>query len=72
MANHGGHISLIDIKEDVVYVQLGGGCQGCGMADVTLKQGIETAIMEAVPEITAVYDVTDHANGENPYYQSSQ
>ncbi len=72
VANHGGHISLIDIKEDVVYVQLGGGCQGCGLADVTLKQGIEAAIKEAVPEITAVYDVTDHANGENPYYQSSQ
>jgi len=72
VASHGGHISLIDVKDDVVYVQLGGGCQGCGMADVTLKQGIETAIMDAVPEITAVYDVTDHANGENPYYQSSQ
>ena len=72
VASHGGHISLIDVKDDVVYVQLGGGCQGCGMADVTLKQGIETTIMDAVPEITAVYDVTDHANGENPYYQSSQ
>ena len=72
VASHGGHISLIDVKEGVVYVQLGGGCQGCGMADVTLKQGIEAAIKEAVPEITAVYDVTDHANGENPYYQSSQ
>lgn len=72
VAGHGGYIALIDIKDNVVYVQLGGGCQGCGMADVTLKQGIETMIKEAVPEISAVYDVTDHANGKNPYYQSSK
>jgi Fe/S biogenesis protein NfuA len=72
VASHGGYISLIDVKDNVVYVQLGGGCQGCGMADVTLKQGIEVAIKEAVPDITAIYDVTDHADGENPYYQPSK
>ena len=72
VASHGGYISLIDVKDNVVYVQLGGGCQGCGMADVTLKQGIEAMIKEAVPEIARVYDVTDHANGKNPYYQPSK
>ena len=71
VANHGGHIALLDIKDDVVFVELQGGCQGCGMADVTLKQGIETAIKEAVPTIKEVLDVTDHANGENPYYKSA-
>ena len=69
VAGHGGHIALIDVKENVTYIQLEGGCQGCGMADVTLKQGIETAIRRAVPSITAVLDVTDHAGGTNPYYQ---
>ena len=49
---------------------LEGGCQGCGMADVTLKQGIEVMIKEAIPEIEEVIDVTDHANGRNPYYQA--
>lgn len=71
VASHGGYVSLIDIRDDTVFLQFGGGCQGCGMVDVTLKQGIETAIKEAVPEITEVYDVTDHADGKNPYYQSA-
>lgn len=68
VAEHGGHIALIDVKPDTVYIRLEGGCQGCGMADVTLKSGIETAIKHAVPAITAVLDVTDHAGGDNPYY----
>ncbi len=72
VANHGGYVSLIDIKDNVVFLQLGGGCQGCGMVDVTLKQGIEVMIKESVPEITEVYDVTDHASGNNPYYQPSK
>ncbi len=72
VASHGGYVSLIDVKDNIVYVQLGGGCQGCGMADVTLKQGIEVMIKEAVPEIEAIYDVTDHANGETPYYQAAK
>ena len=70
VAGHGGHIALLDIKEDVVYVELQGGCQGCGMADVTLKQGIESAIVAAVSQIKSILDVTDHANGKNPYYKS--
>ena len=69
VASHGGHVSLIDVKDKAVYLQLEGGCQGCGMADVTLKQGIEGMIKEAVPEIEEIYDVTDHADGTNPYYQ---
>lgn len=72
IASHGGFVSLIDIKDDIVYVELGGGCQGCGMANVTLKQGIEVMIKESVPEIKEVYDSTDHAGGKNPYYQPSK
>ncbi len=69
VAGHGGHISLIDVKDHAAYIRLEGGCQGCGMADVTLKQGVEQAIKEAVPTITDVLDVTDHGDGTNPYYQ---
>ena len=66
---HGGHVALVDVKDDTAFIRLEGGCQGCGMADVTLKQGIEFEIMRAVPTITSVLDVTDHAGGKNPYYQ---
>ncbi len=69
VAAHGGHIALVDVQDDTVYIRLEGGCQGCGMADVTLKQGIETEIKRAVPKIASVLDVTDHAGGTNPYYQ---
>jgi Fe/S biogenesis protein NfuA len=69
VAEHGGIITLVDVKDDVAYVTLGGGCQGCGMADATLKQGIEAVITEEVPGIREVVDVTDHAGGTNPYYQ---
>ena len=72
VAGHGGHITLLDVKDDVAYIALGGGCQGCGMADVTLKQGIEVMIKEAVPEIRRIVDTTDHAGGTNPYYQPSK
>jgi Fe/S biogenesis protein NfuA len=68
VAAHGGMITLMDIRNNAVYVQLGGGCQGCGMANVTLKEGIVRMIKEAVPEVQEVVDVTDHASGENPYY----
>ncbi len=71
VAAHGGHIALVDVQEERVYVRLEGGCQGCGMANVTLKQGIETALRREVPEITEVLDVTDHAGGTNPYYAPS-
>ena len=69
VANHGGHIALVDVQDDTVYIRLEGGCQGCGMADVTLKQGVATEIQAVVPTINKVLDVTDHAGGNNPYYQ---
>ncbi len=72
LASHGGVVDLLDIKEGVAYVRLGGGCQGCGMVDVTLRQGIEALLKEAVPEITQVMDTTDHAAGDNPYYQPAK
>ncbi|MBI4840208.1 MAG: iron-sulfur cluster assembly accessory protein [candidate division NC10 bacterium] len=72
VAMHGGYVTLLDVKDDVAYIALGGGCQGCGMADVTLKQGIEVMIREEVPEIRQIMDTTDHAGGTNPFYQPSK
>jgi Fe/S biogenesis protein NfuA len=72
VASHGGHVELLEVKDHVAYIAMGGGCQGCGMADVTLRQGIEVRIREAVPEIRAVVDTTDHAGGTNPYYQPAK
>ena len=68
VASHGGTVRLVDIRDNVVYVTMGGGCQGCGMASVTLTQGIKQMIRDAAPEIVDVQDVTDHAAGSNPYY----
>ncbi len=72
VASHGGSVELLDVKDDIAYIALGGGCQGCGMVDVTLKQGIEVMIKEAVPEIREIIDKTDHAGGSNPFYESSK
>jgi len=69
IASHGGYVSLIDVKGNDVIIQMGGGCQGCGMASVTLKDGVEVALRKAIPEIGAIYDSTDHADGKNPYYK---
>ena len=69
IAAHGGTVRLIDVADHTAFLEFGGGCQGCGMVDVTLKQGVEVAILEQVPSIVAVLDTTDHANGTNPYYQ---
>ncbi|NWG14573.1 MAG: NifU family protein [Acidobacteria bacterium] len=66
---HGGWVELIDVRGNSVYLRLGGGCQGCGAADVTLRQGIERSIREKVPEVGEILDTTDHAAGRNPYYQ---
>jgi Fe/S biogenesis protein NfuA len=68
VAAHGGRVSLMDVQEERVFIRFGGGCQGCGMADVTLKEGVVAAIMRQVPEVTEVLDATDHAAGEDPYY----
>jgi Fe/S biogenesis protein NfuA len=72
VASHGGFVELLDVKDDKVFVRMGGGCQGCGMASVTLKQGVEVMIRQNFPQIQAVVDTTDHAGGENPYYQPSK
>jgi len=69
IASHGGAVSLVDVQEGVVYLRMSGGCQGCGMAAVTLKQGVERLITEALPEVSEVRDVTDHASGTDPYYR---
>ena len=68
VAAHGGRMELMDVRDNKVYLSFGGGCHGCGMVDVTLKQGVETRIKELVPEIEEVVDVTDHSSGETPYY----
>ncbi|PYM34998.1 MAG: hypothetical protein DME17_14140 [Candidatus Rokuibacteriota bacterium] len=72
IAAHGGWVELLDVKDSVVYLQMGGGCQGCGAADITLKAGIERLIKEELPEITEVLDTTDHAAGENPFYTAGK
>jgi len=72
VAAHGGQVELIDVKDNTVYVRLSGGCQGCGMVDVTLRQGIETLIKQELPQIVRVVDTTDHAGGSNPYFQPAK
>ncbi len=68
---HGGWVELIDVKKNSIYLRLGGGCQGCGAANVTLKQGIEKSIRDMIPQVGEILDTTDHAAGRNPYYQPS-
>lgn len=72
IAAHGGRAELVAIEERAAYLRLSGGCAGCGMASVTLTQGIEVAIKQSVPEISRVVDVTDHAAGQNPYYETAK
>ena len=72
IAAHGGHAELVAVEDDTAYLRLSGGCQGCGMASVTLSQGIEVALRDSVPEISRVVDVTDHAAGANPYYEAAK
>jgi Fe/S biogenesis protein NfuA len=73
IAAHGGRVKLVEANADgLVVLQFGGGCHGCGMADVTLKQGIEKTLRGHFPEITAVRDATDHASGNNPYFRDKQ
>jgi Fe/S biogenesis protein NfuA len=69
VAAHGGVVSLVALDEGTVYLQFGGGCQGCGMINATLKQGVEKVLFEEVPGVTKVMDITDHASGTNPYYK---
>ncbi len=72
VASHGGFVHLLEVRDGVAYVELGGGCQGCGMAHVTLKRGVEARILEAVPGVRQVVDTTDHAGGTNPYFRPAE
>lgn len=73
LAAHGGRVTLESVEADnAVVLRFGGGCQGCGMADVTLKQGVEKTLRARFPEITAVHDATDHAAGHSPYYHGHE
>lgn len=72
VAGHGGQIDLIDVQDGVVMLRMSGGCQGCGMASVTLKQGIETTLRQLAPEVAGIVDVTDHASGTDPYFAASK
>jgi Fe/S biogenesis protein NfuA len=72
IASHGGGAELVSVDGTIAYLKLLGGCQGCGMAQVTLRQGIERILLEAIPELSGVIDVTDHASGDDPYYQAAK
>jgi Fe/S biogenesis protein NfuA len=73
LASHGGRVSLVEVTPDCrVVLQFGGGCHGCGMADVTLKQGISKTLHDRFEEIAGVVDVTDHESGENPYFERGE
>ena len=72
VARHGGQVELIDVQDAVVMLRMGGGCQGCGMASVTLRQGIEGMLNQYLPEVKGIVDITDHASGTNPYFASAK
>jgi Fe/S biogenesis protein NfuA len=74
IASHGGRADLVALDEEqkIAYIKLSGGCQGCAMSRMTLSQGIETSLREAIPTLQSVVDVTDHASGENPFYSKDQ
>jgi Fe-S cluster biogenesis protein NfuA len=69
VASHGGKIELIDVVNDIVYIKMSGGCQGCAASSVTLKQGVERTLKDELPDIMDVVDVTDHHSGKNPFYR---
>jgi NFU1 iron-sulfur cluster scaffold homolog, mitochondrial len=69
VAQHGGKVELIDVQDGVIVVRMMGGCQGCGMANVTLRQGIEAQLKRLIPGLRGLRDITDHASGENPYFK---
>ncbi len=72
VARHGGRVELIDVQDAVVMLRLGGGCQGCGMADVTLRQGIEAMLSQSIPQVKGIVDITDHAAGASPYFAAAK
>jgi len=70
IASHGGAISLVDVQDSEIFLEMSGGCQGCAMSRMTLRQGVERMLRQSIPELTAVHDITDHASGANPYFQA--
>jgi len=68
VSSHGGEIVLVDVQGTEIFIEMAGGCQGCALSRMTLKQGVERMVRQAIPEVTAVHDVTDHGSGENPFY----
>ncbi len=72
VARHGGRVELIDVQESIVMLRMSGGCQGCGMASVTLRQGIEGMLTQYLPEVQGIVDITDHTSGTNPYFASAK
>ncbi|HSM03535.1 MAG TPA: NifU family protein [Longimicrobiales bacterium] len=70
IASHGGAITLAGVEDTEIYLEMSGGCQGCAMSRLTLRQGVERMLRQAIPELTAVHDITDHASGVNPYFQA--
>jgi Fe-S cluster biogenesis protein NfuA len=68
IANHGGKISLVDVRDGQLFITMGGGCQGCASSQVTLRQGFEVMVKRVAPEITTIVDSTDHAAGKQPFY----
>ena len=71
IASHGGSITLVGVENTEIYLEMGGGCQGCAMSRMTLREGVERMVRQAVPEVTVIHDVTDHASGENPFFEGS-
>jgi len=72
VAGHGGRVDLIDVQDGVVLLRMQGGCQGCGMASVTLRQGIEKTLRQMAPDVAGIADITDHASGATPYFAASK
>jgi len=69
VAGHGGRVELIDVQDATIIVRMMGGCQGCGMANVTLRQGIEAQLRRVIPGLRGLRDITDHTAGTNPYFK---
>lgn len=69
IASHGGEIILVDVKDTEIYLEMSGGCQGCAMSQMTLRQGVEKMVRQSVPEVSVIHDITDHSSGENPFFE---
>jgi len=69
IASHGGEIILVDVKGTEIYLEMSGGCQGCAMSQMILRQGVEKMVRQSVPEVSVIHDITDHSSGENPFFE---